>query len=425
MKYLKIQNDGLLDIELIYLMGGTTKANDKYKIGQFGTGLKYTLSYLLRNNILFKIFIGEKEIKITSKKKIIRDTEFDIIYINNQKSGITTNMGMDWEAWMIIRELWCNALDEDNGLFEVVEKFKPIKDKTQYYIQLTGDILKVYDNWNKYFIHDKTPIMNCKKYAIYEGGESLRCYKNGVLVHEIEERKSVFSYDIKDADLDELRRLKYSAGHEIAECFPTFNKKTIEILLNNIKDTYEETMDFSGWWNTEYKGEWKEALGNAKFVDYETYDRIIGKYPDLENQAIVKVPKGLFKKLLKSFPSISLLQASDKLNEFFETYSDKLNDKTKKCIQILESVGYFIDPNLKIITGVFGNKSIIAQVNFDDKEIRLNQDLENMSDSDLIVCLIEENEHYKTGYEDFTREFQNHFIKLYSNLLLKDVKVLI
>lgn len=58
-------------------------------------------------------------------------------------------------------------------------------------------------------------------------------------------------------------------------------------------------------------------------------------------------------------------------------------------------------------------------------DIRLNQDFENSSDSDLIVALIEENEHYKTGFEDETRAFQTHFIKLYSNLLLKDVKVLL
>ena len=64
MKYLKIQNQGLLDIRLVALMGGTTKANDEYKIGQFGTGLKYTLAYLIRNNIDFKIFVGTEEIKV-------------------------------------------------------------------------------------------------------------------------------------------------------------------------------------------------------------------------------------------------------------------------------------------------------------------------------------------------------------------------
>jgi len=40
MQYLKIQNSGLLPEELLYLMGGTTKTEDEYKIGKFGTGCR-------------------------------------------------------------------------------------------------------------------------------------------------------------------------------------------------------------------------------------------------------------------------------------------------------------------------------------------------------------------------------------------------
>src|ERR1700748_2485985 len=111
MKYLKISNDGILDIRLIALMGGTTKANNQFKIGQFGTGLKYSLAYLFRNNIDFKIIIDNKEAVLHTETEIIEDENYDIICINNQRTSITTKMGMDWQAWMIIRELWCNALD--------------------------------------------------------------------------------------------------------------------------------------------------------------------------------------------------------------------------------------------------------------------------------------------------------------------------
>jgi hypothetical protein len=73
MKYLGIRNDGVLDIRLVSLMGGTTKSTDKFKIGQFGTGLKYYLAYCVRNNIDFKIFCGEEEVKITTEIELIRD----------------------------------------------------------------------------------------------------------------------------------------------------------------------------------------------------------------------------------------------------------------------------------------------------------------------------------------------------------------
>ena len=105
MKYLKIQNQGLLDIRLVALMGGTTKANDEYKIGQFGTGLKYTLAYLIRNNIDFKIFVGTEEIKVETVTETIKETDFSIICINGHRTSITDKMGMEWKAWMIVREL--------------------------------------------------------------------------------------------------------------------------------------------------------------------------------------------------------------------------------------------------------------------------------------------------------------------------------
>jgi hypothetical protein len=101
MKYLKIKNQGILDIRLVALMGGTTKANDEYKIGQFGTGLKYTLAYLIRNNIDFHIFAGKDKVDIKIETESIRDEDFNIICINGAIS-ITDRMGKEWIIWMII-----------------------------------------------------------------------------------------------------------------------------------------------------------------------------------------------------------------------------------------------------------------------------------------------------------------------------------
>jgi len=425
MKYLKISNKGLLDMRLVHLMGGTTKSNDKYKIGQFGTGLKYTLAFMLRNNIDFKIFIDSKEVKLSSKKEVIRNTSFEIIYINGDRTSITTNMGKEWEAWMIVRELWCNALDEVMPSYVITEEVKPQKGFTEYYIQLVPDIQKVMDDWDKYFIHGQEPVMETEDFAIYMGAESLRIYKQGVLISEQTGKSSVFSYDIKGAELNELRETKWGADYYTNQCLPNFDKKTAEIFINNVKGKYEEKMDYSWCSYRDYGEGWTEAIGNGKYCSYETYDKLIDRYPNLEDECVVQIPKGLFSKLIKNHKSMSLVRASDKLNEFYEIYSETLHDKVTKCVKLLQSVGYFIDPNLQIIYGIFGDKQTQAQVSFDDKEIRLSQELENMPDSDLIVCLIEENEHYKTGYEDCTRSFQNHFIKLYTNLLLKDVNVLL
>ena len=87
MKYLRIANNGELDMRLVSLMGGTTKNRDEYKIGQFGSGLKYTLAYLLRRNLVFKIFIGEEAVKIGLETEVIRGEEFEIICMPHSTPG--------------------------------------------------------------------------------------------------------------------------------------------------------------------------------------------------------------------------------------------------------------------------------------------------------------------------------------------------
>src|ERR1041385_3308760 len=120
MKYLKISNKGELDTRLIFLMGGTTKENDPTKIGTFGTGLKYAISFLIRNNIEFKLFCGEQEVVFNTESQEIGDNSFDEIYCNGKSMNITTHYGHQWVAWEALREIWCNAKDEGSEEKKVV-----------------------------------------------------------------------------------------------------------------------------------------------------------------------------------------------------------------------------------------------------------------------------------------------------------------
>ena len=54
-KYILVQNDEEIDILAFNLIGASTKRDDDNKIGFFGSGLKYSLAYALRNNIEIKI----------------------------------------------------------------------------------------------------------------------------------------------------------------------------------------------------------------------------------------------------------------------------------------------------------------------------------------------------------------------------------
>ena len=105
MNYLKFSNKGLLEIEALSLLGASTKRGNDKLIGQFGSGNKFALAYLLRNNYDVKIFSGTEEITISTLEKTFRDQTFSVICFNGKESSITTEFGKDWQLWQALREL--------------------------------------------------------------------------------------------------------------------------------------------------------------------------------------------------------------------------------------------------------------------------------------------------------------------------------
>ena len=424
-KYLKITNKGELDIRLIALMGGTTKANDNYKIGNFGTGLKYTFAFLFRNKIDFKVFVGEKQVKVHLETERIKDEDFHIICINGHRTSITTRMGMDWEAWMIIREIYSNALDEGGATYEIVDCYNNTNDTTSFYIELVPKIMEVYNNWNDYFIVGKEPFYNDGKVMLFPQTGTLKIYKQGILIHENKDQKSLFNYDIKDAAINELREYKGFVEGDISSIlFNIKDKKVIQYFIENLtKEHYESTIDYDYDWGTSFNDTWKETLKGVKIIHEKAKSDIEARGIKIDTAKNIVVPESLYKGLTKQFEGIGALRVSKEVNDFYEIYNDKLHDKVKKAQQLLDDSGYYIEPELTFIYGIFGDKTVLAKVSLDDKKIYMS---EKHLDRDLfsICCtLVEENEHYKTGLEDETRGFQQHFINLYTNQIIEKSKV--
>lgn len=423
MKYLKIQNTGKLDIRLIALMGGTTKSDDEYKIGHFGTGLKYTLAYLFRNKVQFKIFVGEDEVEINTEREEIGEQVFDIIKINNHRTSITTQMGNDWKAWMIVRELYSNALDEGGASYSLTEEAIGHKDATTFYIEMTPEIIEVYNSWDKYFVVGKEPFYETERYKIYPATGNLVLYKQGILIHE-SKQKSLFNYDIKNADINELREYKGHLETDIAYILFGMNKKKcIQYFIENVtEDHYEATIDYD-YWSTSFSDEWKKTLEGVKIIHKKAKEQIEARGLEVDIAANIVVPEKLYKGLSKQFEGVGALRVSKEVNNFYEIYNERLHDKVKKSQSLLEEAGYFIEPELTYIYGIFGDKKVLAKIDVDKKKIYIS---EKHLDTDLFsICtmLVEENEHYKTGHQDHTREFQQHFINLYVNSIIEKEKV--
>lgn len=251
MRYLKIQNNGQLDTRLIFLMGGTTKTDDPTKIGTFGTGLKYAISYLIRNNIQFKLFVGEDEVLFNTEEQTIGDNSFEEIYCNGKSMNITTHYGHQWKAWEALREIWCNALDEGGEFKKVADdrggKIIGEEGKTTFYIQMSKEIGEVFNSWDSYFLNS-TPLYEDDEVAIYpNSGNSLKLYKHSVLIENSDVYKSLFVYDLKKAELNELRQYRGYHKSDIAKALLASNKAVISLLLEaikNNKDLYEVKIDW-------------------------------------------------------------------------------------------------------------------------------------------------------------------------------------
>lgn len=418
MKYLKIQNDGLLDIRLLSLMGGTTKANDSFKIGQWGSGLKYSMAYLLRNNLSFRVFIGSEEVKITTEVENIRGEDFEIIHVNGEKTSVTTNMGGDaWKPWMIVREIWCNALDEGGNLKEVTTDCFGNDGKTTFFIQMTPDFMEVYNNWDKYFIHDLPVLHTHGYYSVYENFDNCKLYKQGVLIKSFDAH-SIFKYDIKDATLNELREFNGSGSYPIVHALENLPKHLCLRFFEKIENHhFEATMSWD--WYTSFSRNWVDCLGDKKLI----HDGIIaawlfaGKgFNNLENT--ICVPKKVYDFFVKEFPEIGVTKVTEK-GEFVESENYELQKKVDYVISKLIDCGYNMVNGVKITLGTFDDKSVIGRADINNKEILLGHQLSTKTNHYIASTIIEENEHIRTGFSDESREFQQHFIDLYTKELFE------
>lgn len=106
-------NDGEIDVAAIRTFGASNK--DKTKIGYFGTGLKYAIAILLREGHSVTLFRGETPYVFTTVPTSIGGKLFQVVAMNGEPLGFTTELGKNWDLWQAYRELYCNAIDEHGG----------------------------------------------------------------------------------------------------------------------------------------------------------------------------------------------------------------------------------------------------------------------------------------------------------------------
>ena len=217
-----IENKGELDVSSLILLGASTKRTDDSKIGFFGSGNKYAIATLIRMGVGFRIFSGDKEIKITTSGINFRGQTFEQIYIDGQPTSLTTDMGPQWEEWMALREWVSNSLDE--GQSNIVTETENVSGKdgyTRFFIEHASGIRLVIDNWNEYFTFDREDVKYENEFGrLYPQtniDETMVLFRKGIRVYKSEGTTSLYQYDLNGFGINESRIIDnlYSAGCRI------------------------------------------------------------------------------------------------------------------------------------------------------------------------------------------------------------------
>lgn len=417
--YLKITNKGEMDIGALTMIGATNKRGDSSKIGFFGSGLKYSMAVMLRAGIPFKIFSGEKEYKIGTKKKKFRGNEINLITVNGKDTSFTTDMGANWKPWFCIRELYCNALDEGNTTIEVAGETSGSKGSTAIYIGFTPEIKRVVDNWNNYFSNKRTDVfLNTPSIRVYSGGSKMITYRKGINVFE-QETKCLFNYDLDELNINESRVVDspYMMNYYITSELK--NHATVEIaraiLENGNDDKLYETINLNWQAGYTFNQNWLEAIGDRKLVPRE----VAGLYVDELTGNELLISNELIGELKKFFQDKIKIIGRHENGTTYHKKTEKEQQRIDKCVDILRKVNLEIPYKIEVVS--FEQENVLGSVNKLRDEILIARKTLNMGKRMLLSTIIEEYSHLDSEAGDKTRKFQDYLINQYINQIEQQI----
>lgn len=374
-------NPGLIDPRCVTTLGVNVKEGDS-PIGHFGTGLKYAIAVLLRHGQGVIIHVGSKVLTFTTTTANIRNKSFEIVCMNGQELGFTTDLGKDWELWMAYRELWSNAMDEGGQVYTTEDQLADDPESTQ--IVVDGiEFDEVHARREDFLLIDRKPKYSDGSVEVYNGGSEFVFYR-GIRAGSIPAgSKSRFTYNILDEmTLTEDRTISYTweIQNKIAqmalEC--TDKDLIIAMITEEAEDVFEARLD--------YDQTYTKASDEFVSVVQRLVNSNSGK---LNQKALAKFKKQTFKSVSPEGRVITAAEA----------------ETIERARAFAELIG-FPNSSLEIRVADKLGDGILAVAIVSEKVMVLSTELMKTSWLHVAQAIIEESIHIRHGLIDCSRPMQ-------------------
>lgn len=188
------RNPGIIDLDAALTMGVSVKEGDS-PIGYFGTGLKFAVATILRNGGSVILWRGQSQHRFEVKRTTIRGEEFDLVMMDGERLGFTTQLGRNWLPWMAFREMASNCRDE-GGSYMLTKSGNICADHAADHTTLIVEGLD--DVWpdRHSILLESAPIAVNDIFEVHEGA-SLYVFYRGVRIYQ-SPRPLAFTYNITE-----------------------------------------------------------------------------------------------------------------------------------------------------------------------------------------------------------------------------------
>lgn len=377
------RNPGVIDPRSITTFGTSSKDDSSKAIGYFGTGLKYAIAVLLRENCMITIHSGDKSYTFTTAHEKIRNDMFHVVYMNGQPLGFTTELGKDWKLWMAYRELYCNAMDEGGTALVWGPEQTPAHSNETVILVTGAKFEQVHAERDQYFLRrDMPPLFQTKDVQIF-AGESSHLFYKGIRAYDLP-TKSLFTYNIlQKMELTEDRTLRnpYYAQYVVRDAVQLCDHvDTVTRCVTADNEHWEHTFEFRA-----------SVVSSTEFLAEAR--RLVQSFHPTLNRTVARMLMQVGVDLLEG----SKLYAMDELDQ----------QRLLTAINFCEKIGFEIS-RYPVVVSQFLGDGVLGCAH--KGTIYLSERVFHQGTKMVVGTLIEEFLHLSTQCEDCTRTMQNILI---------------